>query len=191
MPAPSAVIDSDDVFDARMHSGATTFSTRSKSSRLAPRSSTIASMTSCATQTSGSVTTVAIRATAASAAAALEPALRDELVERFGDALLRGVARAEARVVQLDAMAVQRGDLRDARAHRAGADDGDGGVLAAARRVMRAVALAAGEARRPLGDERGDAFAIVVAVAQRALQVALEIELRRQRVAGRRPGAPP
>ncbi len=111
---------------------------------------------------------------------ALQPAFRDELVERFGDALLRRVAGAEARVVQLDAMPVERGDLRDAGAHRAGADDGDGRV-SGQRGSHRA-----GEARRALGDERGDAFAIVVTIAQRALQVALEVELRRQRVAGGR-----
>ena len=44
------------------------------------------------------------------------------------DALLRGVARAETGVVQLDAMAVHCGHLRDARSHRPGADDGDGGA---------------------------------------------------------------
>ena len=67
IPAASAVIEIDDVFEARMHSGATTFSMRAKSSRFAPISSTIASITNCATQTSGSVTTVAILASAASA----------------------------------------------------------------------------------------------------------------------------
>ena len=55
-----------------------------------------------------------------------ELALRDELGEGGGDVLLGRVARAEARVVELDAMAVHRGDLGNARAHRAGADDGDG-----------------------------------------------------------------
>src|SRR3569833_257662 len=43
-------------------------------------------------------------------------------------------------------------------------------------------ASAAGEARRPLGEERGDAFAIVVAVAELALDVALEVELGFERV---------
>ncbi len=43
-----------------------------------------------------------------------------------------------------------------------------------------------GEARRSFRDERGDAFAIIVAVAQRALQVALEVELRGERVGGGR-----
>ena len=57
-----------------------------------------------------------------------EPALGRLPAERFGDAALRRVAGADARVVQLHAMAVQRGDLRDARAHRAGADHGDGGA---------------------------------------------------------------
>src|SRR5215218_8317311 len=45
---------------------------------------------------------------------------------------------------------------------------------------------AAGELRRPLGGESFDALAIVVAVAKRALQVALDIELRCERVRGRR-----
>ena len=54
-----------------------------------------------------------------------EPALCHLLAERLGDALLRRIAGAEARVVQLDAMAGERGDLRDAGAHRARADDGD------------------------------------------------------------------
>jgi hypothetical protein len=63
-----AVIEIDDVFDARMHSGATMLSSRAKSSRLASRSSTIASTTSDTTQASGSVTTVVMRSTAAAAA---------------------------------------------------------------------------------------------------------------------------
>ena len=58
-----------------------------------------------------------------------EAAFRHLPVERFGDAALRGVAGTDARVVQLDAVAVERGDLRDARAHRARADDGDDGIL--------------------------------------------------------------
>src|ERR1700682_2056526 len=66
-PAASAVIEIDDVFDARIHSGLTTFSTRATSSRFASISSTIASITRSATQTSGSATTVAIRPTAPSA----------------------------------------------------------------------------------------------------------------------------
>src|SRR5512132_756520 len=43
---------------------------------------------------------------------------------------------------------------------------------------------ASGESRRTLVEESGDAFAIVRAVAERALQVALEIELLLERVAG-------
>ena len=58
-----------------------------------------------------------------------EAALRHLLVERCGDAALRRVARAEPRVVQLDAMAMERGDLRDASAHCPCADDGDDGIL--------------------------------------------------------------
>ncbi len=57
-----------------------------------------------------------------------EPALGDHSPERLGNALLRGIAGAEPRVVQLHAVAVERGDLRDARAHGARADHGDGGV---------------------------------------------------------------
>ncbi len=69
-PVPSAVIDNDDVFEARMHPGAATFSMLAKSSRLAARSSAMASITSPATQVSASVTTVVMRASAASASAA-------------------------------------------------------------------------------------------------------------------------
>ena len=54
MPAASAVIESDEVFDARIASVATTRSRSPKSSRLTSRSSTIASTTSFAlTQAAG------------------------------------------------------------------------------------------------------------------------------------------
>ena len=129
VPAPSVVIESDDVFDARMQAASTTFSMRSKSSRFAARSSTIASTTSCATHTSGSVTTVAILRERGIGLGPCEAAFGHLLVERFGDAALRRVAGAKPRVVQLHAMAMQRGDLRDAGAHRSRADDGDDGVL--------------------------------------------------------------
>ena len=131
---------------------------------------------------------MAIRAERGIGLGAREAAFRHLLVERFGDAALRGVAGAEARVVQLDAMAVERGDLRDAGAHRSRADHGDDGILR--QRVvmpaLRKAFIASGEMRRPLGGERGHPFPIVLAVAELALQVALEIELRRQRVAGGR-----
>ena len=93
-----------------------------------------------------------------------EPALRRRAcASDAGDALLRRIAGADARVVQLHAMAVERGDLRDAGAHRAGADDGDRGIRRNGCAHRQASASATGEVRRPLGDERGDAFAIVVA----------------------------
>ena len=48
------------------------------------------------------------------------------------------LGRADARVEELHAMAGLRGDLRDAGAHRAGADDGD-------RRVSRRAARPCGQ----------------------------------------------
>ena len=54
---------------------------------------------------------------------------------------------------------------------------------------VMALRLAAGELRRPLGQERRHAFAIVVAVAELALQVALEVELRRRACCRRTPAA--
>ena len=57
-----------------------------------------------------------------------EPALGGQLAQRFGDAGPRGVGGAEARVVQLHLVAGERRDLRDPRAHRPGADHGDGRV---------------------------------------------------------------
>src|SRR5947209_2662394 len=47
-------------------------------------------------------------------------------------------------------------------------------------------ASASGEARRPLGEERRDAFPVVVAGAKLALEVPLEVELRDEIVAGAR-----
>ena len=54
---------------------------------------------------------------------------------------LAGVGGAEARIVQLDAMARERGDLRDPRAHRAGADHGDGRSRRATRQPSRRFAV--------------------------------------------------
>ena len=139
----SAVIEIDDVFDARMHSASTTFSTRSNSSRFAARSSTIASIDELRDADVGQRDDGGDPADRGVGVGAREPALGDQLVERFGDAFLRGVARADARVVQLDAMAVERGDLRDAGAHRAGADDGDGRILGSAARGGHRIGSAA------------------------------------------------
>ncbi len=68
MPCASAVIDSDEVFEASMAPGSTSGSSCANSVRLAARSSTIASITRPATQASASVPTVTIRASAAAAA---------------------------------------------------------------------------------------------------------------------------
>ena len=68
-PRAIAVTDNDDVFVARMHCGDTTFSSSATSSRFASISSTIASITSAATQVSASVPTVLIRASVASRSA--------------------------------------------------------------------------------------------------------------------------
>ena len=67
LPCASAVIDSDDVLDARMAWASTSGSSCANSARLAARSSTMASTTSPATQASASVPTVTMRASAASA----------------------------------------------------------------------------------------------------------------------------
>jgi len=85
----------------------------------------------------------------------------------------------------------RRRDLRDAAAHRAGADHGDRRVARQCGRRhrvrdQRRQRLTAGEPGRPLFEESGDAFAIVVAIAQIALRVALEIELLLERVPGGR-----
>ena len=128
MPAPSAVIEIDEVFDARMHSGVTTFSMRCEQLPLGAevlhdrfdhelRHADVGQR-----HYGGNPRYRGIRIGAG------EPAFGHQLVERFRDALLRGIAGTETGVVQLDAMPVERGDLRDARAHRAGADDGDRGV---------------------------------------------------------------
>ena len=55
----------------------------------------------------------------------IELALGRELRERLADLPLRRLRGAHAVVEQLHAMAGLRRDLRDARAHRAGADDAD------------------------------------------------------------------
>ena len=56
------------------------------------------------------------------------PALRGERIKRRADRLPRFFGGAEPRIEKLHRMAGLRGDLRDARSHRAGADHGDGRV---------------------------------------------------------------
>jgi hypothetical protein len=75
-------------------------------------------------------------------------------------------------------VAGQRGDLRDASAHRAGTDRPDHRIP---RQCTGHGALLAREARRALGEERGNALAEVGAETKLALQVTLEIELRVER----------
>jgi hypothetical protein len=71
MPAASAVIDSDEVFDARIASAATMRSRSPKSSRFTPASSTIASTTSFALTHAPGVCTGSIRPAAERASSAL------------------------------------------------------------------------------------------------------------------------
>ena len=167
--AASAVIDSDDVFVARMHSGVTTFSSRAKSSRLAARSSTIASTTSAATQASGSVTTVAMRPTAASASAS--PSL--PFATSFASASAIPFFAASPAPMRVScswtrwpaSAAICAMPAPIAPAPITATVDPRAAAAAIGAPVQRP-----GESRRPLGDERGDAFAIVVARPELALQ---------------------
>ena len=73
-----------------------------------------------------SVPTVFTRARVASAAAAGSFPLAESFARVSAIAFFAGVGRAQARVEQLHRMTGLRRDLRDAGAHRARADDGDG-----------------------------------------------------------------
>ena len=125
MPAPSAVIENDDVFVAMMHAGV--HDVLDALEELALRGEVLddgfddelrdADIRQRHDGRDARQRRVGL--------GTREAAFRHLLVERFRDAALRGVARAEARIVQLDAMAVERRDLRDAGAHRPRADDGD------------------------------------------------------------------
>ena len=122
-PAASAVIESDDVFDARMHSAPTTFS--SAREELALRVEVLDDRLDDELRdaASGQRDDGRDPGDRGVGVAAAEPALgRPALPSASAMPLLRRVAGADARVVQLHAMAGQRGDLRDAGAHRAGAD---------------------------------------------------------------------
>ena len=126
IPAASSVIDSDEVFDAMMQSSATTFSRLAKSSRFA------ASVLDDRLDDERRRARVRERADGLHArerrlgCRARQLSFCGELRERLRHRLFRGVGRAEARVVQLHRMTGLRRDLRDAGAHRAGAEDGDG-----------------------------------------------------------------
>ena len=128
IPAASAVIDSDDVFDATMHVSSTTFSTRSMSSRFAAMilddrlDDELRDAHVRQRDDGGDPAERHVRV-GAREAAALDLPSRAAAMPRFA------TSPAPTRVVKLHPMAMQRRDLRDAGAHRAGADDGDDRIL--------------------------------------------------------------
>ena len=125
MPAASAVIDNDDVLEARIASGdhdhfqfaqQLALDVEILDDRLDHqlRADEIAERVHRND-----------RAAAASASARAELAFGRERCQRFADLRLRRVGGAHARIEEVHAMPRLRGHLRDARAHRAGADDAD------------------------------------------------------------------
>src|SRR5512135_371807 len=181
IPAASSVIDSDDVFDARIAAGGTITSSSRSRPRLVSRSSTIASTTSSALTQSPSAWTGAIRAVAAAAAAASSLPL----------------AARPARVWPIPSRARSAAPIRVSN-RRTGCPAWAATwampmpmapapmTATVASRGSAPPTSAPGETGRALLQERGNAFAVVGTETELALQVALEIELLFQRIARRR-----
>ena len=126
IPAASEVIDSDDVFDARIASGATTTLELAKELAL-----DVEVLDDRLDDELGAdqVAERVHRGRSGRSPHRLRRASSLPLAASFASAspicFFAVVGGAHPGVEQLHAMAVQRGDLRDAGAHRAGADDGD------------------------------------------------------------------
>ena len=118
-------MDNDDVLEARIASGTTTTSSSRNSLRLASRSSTIASITSFALTRSPSACTGVSRASAASASVRGQFSFCRERRQGFAELYFRLIGGAHPRIEEVDAMPRLCRQLRDPRAHRAGADDAD------------------------------------------------------------------
>ncbi len=124
-PAASAVIDSDDVLEARIVAGVTIFSSSRRSVRFSPRSSTIASTTRSALTQSPSAWTATMRAPLAAASAASSLPFAASACSDCAIARTRLLRAPHPGVEEPHRMSGLRRDLRDARTHRPGADDGD------------------------------------------------------------------
>ena len=114
-----------------------------------------------------------MRASTASARVLVERPFSTSRASAFADRVARAVQRPRRpRRSSTHAVARGGGDLRDAAAHRAGADHADDRVGAECARQRP------WNTRLPLLDERADALRVVVGAARLALQLDLERELR-------------
>ena len=124
-PAASAVIDSEDVFDARSVDGGNDFF------ELAKQRALLVELLDDRFDDELCADAIAERMHCDDAGARcgrllrIELALGGEALQRFANRPACFLRRAHARIEEADEVSGLRGDLRDARTHRPAADDGD------------------------------------------------------------------
>ena len=123
--APSFMIGTEDVFEARKAASGSSSSSRLNRSRLRRSSSTIASIAASAPSTSSSDAVKARRSRAASRSSSAELAGAHAAVERLRDRRARLLDPAGVDLDHRDVDARARAHLRDPRAHEAATDDSD------------------------------------------------------------------
>ena len=119
------MIDSDDVFDARMQRSPTTASSSRKSSRLTSSFSTIASITTSQSDSSLDLVRRVDAGERGVRVGFLDLAFCGELVQCVGKIVARGGDRLRVGIEETHGESAERRDLRDAAPHRAAADDAD------------------------------------------------------------------